>query len=224
MAETVAQFAFELPSDPRAQRIAGIDEAGRGPLAGPVVVAAVVFPGVRTPVNGLADSKQLTADRREELYGRIIERAVAWHVVAIDVEQIDRLNIYHATMLGMRLALEAVAHAAECARIDGNALPKGLCRPAQAVVGGDASERAIMAASILAKVTRDRQMIALHQQWPQYGFDEHKGYSTPAHLAALTQHGPCPHHRRSFAPVRIALGLEPTTAELPWNDEAAETW
>lgn len=208
MAESVAQFAFELPSDPRAQRIAGIDEAGRGPLAGPVVVGAVVFPPGRTPINGLADSKQLTADRREELYVRIVERAIAWHVVAIDVEQIDRLNIYHATMLGMRLALEAVAHVADCARIDGNSLPKGLCRPAQAIVGGDASERSIMAASILAKVTRDRHMVALHAQWPLYGFDEHKGYSTPAHLAALAQHGPCPHHRRSFAPVRVALGLD----------------
>lgn len=208
VAEPVAQFAFDLPSDPRAQRIAGIDEAGRGPLAGPVVVAAVVFPAGRTPVNGLADSKQLVAERREELYVRIVERALAWHVVSIEVEQIDRLNIYHATMLGMRLALEAVAHAADLARIDGNSLPKGLCRPAQAIVGGDASDRAIMAASILAKVTRDRHMVALHAQWPQYGFDEHKGYSTPAHLAALTQHGPCPHHRRSFAPVRIALKLD----------------
>jgi ribonuclease HII len=218
VAETVAQFAFDLPSDPRAQRIAGIDEAGRGPLAGPVVVAAVVFPGVRTPVNGLADSKQLTPDRREELYGRIIERAIAWHVVAIDVDQIDRLNIYHATMLGMRLVLEAVAHATDCALVDGNALPKGLCRPARAIVGGDASERTIMAASILAKVTRDRQMVALHQQWPQYGFDEHKGYSTPAHLAALAQHGPCPHHRRSFAPVRVALGLDVETEPLALID------
>jgi len=218
VAETVAQFAFDLPTDPRAQRIAGIDEAGRGPLAGPVVVAAVVFPGMRTPVNGLADSKQLTPERREELYDRIVERALAWHVVAVDVDQIDRLNIYHATMLGMRLALEAVAHAADCARIDGNSLPKGLCRPAQAIVGGDASERAIMAASILAKVTRDRQMVALHQQWPQYGFDEHKGYSTPAHLAALATHGPCPHHRRSFAPVRSALGLEVTPDTLALID------
>jgi ribonuclease HII len=210
--EATTQFAFELPAEPRAQRIAGIDEAGRGPLAGPVVVAAVVFPPGRTPVNGLADSKQLTPDRREELFPRILERALAWHVVSVEVGDIDRLNIYHATMLGMRLALEAVAHAADCARIDGNAVPRGLCRPAQAIVGGDASERCIMAASILAKVTRDRQMRALHAQWPQYGFDEHKGYSTPAHLAALRAHGPCPQHRRSFAPVRVALGLEAEAA------------
>jgi ribonuclease HII len=202
VADSLAQVAFDLPVAPPAQRIAGIDEAGRGPLAGPVVVAAVVFPPGRTPVNGLADSKMLAPDRREELYPRIVERALAWHVVAVEVEEIDRLNIYHATMLGMRLALEAVAHAADCARIDGNALPRGLCRPAQAIVGGDASERCIMAASILAKVTRDRRMRELHAQWPQYGFDEHKGYSTPAHLAALRAHGPCPQHRRSFAPVR----------------------
>ena len=212
MAEPTAQFAFDLPADPRAQRVAGIDEAGRGPLAGPVVVAAVVFPPGRTPVNGLADSKQLAPERREELYPRILERALAWHVVAVEVGDIDRLNIYHATMLGMRLALEAVAPAADCARIDGNALPRGLCRPAQAIVGGDASERCIMAASILAKVTRDRRMRELHAQWPQYGFDEHKGYSTPAHLAALREYGPCPQHRRSFAPVRVALGLD---AEAP---------
>lgn len=208
VAETLAQFAFDLPVDMRNSRIAGVDEAGRGPLAGPVVVAAVVFPPGRTPVNGLADSKQLAPDRREELFPRITERALAWHVVSVQVEDIDRLNIYHATMLGMRLALEAVAHVADLARIDGNSLPKALCRPAQAIIGGDASERAIMAASILAKVTRDRHMRELHRQWPQYGFDEHKGYSTPAHLAALRAHGPCPQHRRSFAPVRIALGLD----------------
>lgn len=195
-------FAPPSPTLRAAMLVAGVDEAGRGPLAGPVVVAAVVFPPGRTPVNGLADSKQLTPERREELYPRIIERALAWQVVAVEVDDIDRLNIYHATMLGMRLALEAVAHAADCARIDGNALPRGLCRPAQAIVGGDASERCIMAASILAKVTRDRRMRELHAQWPQYGFDEHKGYSTPAHLAALRAHGPCPQHRRSFAPVR----------------------
>ena len=160
----------------------------------------------RTPVNGLADSKQLCANRREALYARIIDKAVAWHVVRVEVEEIDRINIYQATMLGMRLAVEGVRHAAELARIDGNALPRGLPCPAEAWIGGDARDRAIMAASILAKVTRDRAMVALHQQFPQYGFAEHKGYSTPAHLAALATHGPCPHHRRSFAPVRAALG------------------
>ena len=197
--------------DPRIHAlVAGVDEAGRGPLAGPVVVAAVVLGPGRTPVNGLADSKQLCANRREALYARIIDKAVAWHVVRVEVEEIDRINIYQATMLGMRLAVEGVRHAAELARIDGNALPRGLPCPAEAWIGGDARDRAIMAASILAKVTRDRAMVALHQQFPQYGFAEHKGYSTPAHLAALATHGPCPHHRRSFAPVRAALGLEPT--------------
>ncbi|UHQ19435.1 ribonuclease HII [Lysobacter sp. KIS68-7] len=191
--------------DSKIHRVAGIDEAGRGPLAGPVVVAAVVFAPGRTPINGLADSKQLQADRRAELFERIVERALAFHIVSVDVEQIDRLNIYHATMLGMRLALEGVQHACEAARIDGNALPRGLGRHAEAVIGGDASDRAIMAASILAKVTRDRYMVDLHARWPSYGFDEHKGYSTPQHLAALRMHGPCPEHRRSFTPVREAL-------------------
>ena len=200
------QLGLELAVAHRARRIAGVDEAGRGPLAGPVVVAAVVLGPGRTPVNGLADSKQLCANRREALYARIIDKAVAWHVVRVEVEEIDRINIYQATMLGMRLAVEGVRHAAELARIDGNALPRGLPCPAEAWIGGDARDRAIMAASILAKVTRDRAMVALHQQFPQYGFAEHKGYSTPAHLAALATHGPCPHHRRSFAPVRAALG------------------
>lgn len=195
----------ELPNaSPR--RIAGIDEAGRGPLAGPVVVAAVVFAPGRTPVNGLDDSKQLDPERREVLFDRIVQRALAYKVVFVDVAEIDRINIYHATMQGMRLALEGVRHVADVARIDGNALPPQLSCPAEAWIGGDARDRAIMAASILAKVSRDRYMRELHLQWPQYGFHEHKGYSTPAHLAALALHGPCPHHRRSFAPVRLAQG------------------
>ena len=190
--------------------VAGIDEAGRGPLAGPVVVAAVVFAPGRTPVNGLDDSKQLSAERREALYPRIAERALAWHVVFIEVDEIDRINIFQATLLGMRRALEgvlAVATAAEplLARIDGNVVPPGLPCAAEAIVGGDASDRAIMAASILAKVARDRHMRELHQRWPEYGFDEHKGYATPAHRAALARFGPCPAHRRSFAPVRELL-------------------
>ena len=204
MAEPSAQIAST-----RAVRIAGIDEAGRGPLAGPVVVAAVVFDPAQPRINGLADSKQLCATRREFLHARIVERALAWHVVFIDVEEIDRINIYHATLLGMRRALEGVVQAAggaeAClARIDGNALPRDLPCPAEAWIGGDARERSIMAASILAKVSRDRFMRELHPAHPQYGFDEHKGYSTPAHLAALRTHGPCPQHRFSFAPVRIA--------------------
>ena len=184
--------------------VAGIDEAGRGPLAGPVVVAAVVFDPSRPRINGLDDSKQLAHARREELYARIVDRALAWHVVAIEATEIDRINIYQATMLGMRRAIQAVAHVAGLARIDGNAIPPGLPCAAEAWVGGDARDRSIAAASILAKVTRDRAMLALHGEFPAYGFDGHKGYGTPAHLAALRAHGPCPQHRRSFAPVREA--------------------
>lgn len=182
--------------------VAGIDEAGRGPLAGPVVVAAVVFDPARPRINGLDDSKQLTAPRREALFERIVERALAWHVVAIDAAEIDRINIHQATLLGMRLAMEAVAHVAGFARIDGNAIPAGLPCAAEAWVDGDARDRSIAAASILAKVTRDRAMVGLHARYPVYGFDGHKGYGTPAHLAALRAHGPCPQHRRSFTPVR----------------------
>lgn len=214
MADVVIQTTLDLAVAPRAQRIAGIDEAGRGPLAGPVVIAAVVLGPGRTPVNGLNDSKQLNAKRREALYGRIVERALAWHVVAVEVEEIDRINIFQATMVGMRRALEGVLHVAELARIDGNALPRGLPCPAEAWIGGDARDRAIMAASILAKVTRDRLMADLHRHYPHYGFDAHKGYPTPAHLAALATHGPCPHHRRSFAPVRAA-SAQPHASDMP---------
>lgn len=201
-----------MPSDPPRSpvealslRIAGIDEAGRGPLAGPVVVAAVVFAPGRTPINGLDDSKQLDPERREVLFERIVQRAVAYRIEFVDVEEIDRVNIFHATMAGMRRALQGVLHVTDVARIDGNALPRELPCPAEAWIGGDARDRSIMAASILAKVSRDRYMRELHLQWPHYGFHDHKGYSTPAHLMALAQHGPCPHHRRSFAPVREVM-------------------
>lgn len=196
-------------------RVAGIDEAGRGPLAGPVVVAAVVFAPGRTPVNGLDDSKALTEKKRESLYPRILERALAWKIVFVEADEIDRRNIFHATMHGMREALLGVAHVADCARIDGNRLPKDLPCPAEAWIGGDARDRAIMAASILAKVARDARMRELHAQHPQYGFDRHKGYPCPEHLSALRAHGPCPQHRRSFAPVRAALAAVPVQAELP---------
>ncbi|KRG63120.1 ribonuclease HII [Stenotrophomonas humi] len=188
--------------------IAGVDEAGRGPLAGPVAVAAVVFCPDRPRLNGLDDSKALTAGKRELLYDRIIERALAYSIVMVDVAEIDDINIFQATMQGMRRAVEGVAHVAQFARIDGNKIPKGLPCPAEALVGGDALDRAIMAASILAKVTRDRYMLELHEQHPEYGFDQHKGYGTPFHLAALRAHGPCPQHRRSFAPVRASLGTD----------------
>ncbi|MBB5874728.1 ribonuclease HII [Xanthomonas sp. 3498] len=202
-----------LPN-PQSRLYAGVDEAGRGPLAGPVAVAAVVFDPARTRINGLDDSKQLTAARRETLYARIVERALAWQVVLIEAEEIDRLNIYQATMLGMRRAVEGVAHVAGFARIDGNRVPKGLPCAAEALVGGDGLDRAIMAASIVAKVTRDRIMQRLHDEHPHYGFDLHKGYATPAHLAALAAHGPCVHHRRSFAPVRMALAGRDSAVEI----------
>lgn len=185
------------------------------------MVAAVLFATTRTPVNGLADSKQLTAQRREFLYARIIQRALAWQVVFVEVDVIDRINIFQATMQGMRQALEGVLQSASAsaagtareftARIDGNALPRDLPCPAEAWIGGDSRDRSIMAASILAKVTRDRHMHALHQRWPDYGFDQHKGYATPVHRAALARLGPCPAHRRSFAPVRNCV----VQGELP---------
>ena len=196
-------------------RVAGIDEAGRGPLAGRVVVAAVVFAPGRTPVNGLDDSKALTEKKRELLYPRILERALAWKIVFVEADEIDRRNIFQATMHGMREALLGVAHVADCARIDGNRLPKDLPCPAEAWIGGDARDRSIMAASILAKVARDARMRELHAHYPQYGFDRHKGYPSPLHLAALQAHGPCPQHRRSYAPVRAALEPMPLQAELP---------
>ena len=182
---------------------AGVDEAGRGPLAGPVVVAAVILDPARR-INGLRDSKILTPARRETLDARIRERAIAFSVVAIEVGDIDRLNIFHATMLGMSRALAALAPAPELALVDGNRLPKTLCCAAQAIVDGDALEPAISAASILAKVARDRLMTELDARFPGYGFAQHKGYSTPEHFAALDRLGPCSEHRRSFMPVRQA--------------------
>jgi len=184
-------------------RVAGVDEAGRGPLAGPLVVAAVVLDPARR-IRGLADSKVLTAGRREVLDARIRERAVAYSVVVIDVDDIDRLNIFHATMLGMTRALAALAPPPSLALIDGNALPKELPCAARAIVDGDASERVIGAASILAKVARDRIMCQLDAIYPGYGFAKHKGYSTPEHFAALDKLGPCRIHRRSFTPCRQA--------------------
>ena len=185
--------------------VAGVDEAGRGPLAGPVSVAAVILDPSR-PIAGLDDSKKLSEKKREALYPLIIERALAWHIEFVDAAEIDSLNILQATLTGMRRALCALSPTAQLARIDGNRLPRDLPCPAEAIVGGDAIEPSIMAASILAKVARDRAMCALHLEYPQYGFDRHKGYPSPVHLAALAAHGPCPQHRRSFAPVRQVLG------------------
>lgn len=186
--------------------IGGVDEAGRGPLAGPVIAAAVVLaPGQKIP--GVRDSKQLSAAKRTELAVRIREEAVAWSVAGADVDEIDRLNILQATMLAMQRAVEQLDIEPGRMQIDGNrapSLPKfnGIT---ETVVGGDRSCLAIGAASILAKTHRDLLMQELHLQFPQYGFGQHKGYPTAAHREALLRHGPCPEHRSSFRPVRMAL-------------------
>lgn len=187
--------------------VAGVDEAGRGPLAGPVVIAAVIL-NARRPIDGLADSKVLSEAQRDDLAPRIRERALAWSVVAVDVDEIDRLNILRATLVGMTRALVALSIAPTLALIDGNCLPKVLPCAARAIIGGDASEAAISAASILAKTTRDAIMRDLDPTHPGYGFARHKGYSTPEHLEALELLGPCALHRASFAPVRRLLAPE----------------
>ena len=186
------------------QRVAGVDEAGRGPLAGPVVVAAVILDPDR-PIEGLADSKKLSETRREVLYAQIVESALAWSVIAVTPAEIDRINVLQATLAGMRRAVASLEPPAQMALIDGNRAPELPC-PSRTVIGGDALEPAISAASILAKVTRDRHMCALHERFPDYGFDRHKGYGTGAHMQALRNNGPCAVHRRSFRPVRAAAG------------------
>ncbi|MGN6236259.1 ribonuclease HII [Dyella sp.] len=184
--------------------VAGVDEAGRGPLAGPVVVAAVILDPSR-PIVGLDDSKKLSERRREALYLQVIERALAHCVIVVETEEIDRINIFQATMVGMSRAVAGLSPMAHEALVDGNVLPRNLPCAGRAIVGGDALEPAISAASILAKVSRDRLMVQLDAEHPGYGFAVHKGYATPAHLDALQRLGPCPHHRRSFAPVGRAL-------------------
>jgi len=183
--------------------IAGVDEAGRGPLAGPVVAAAVIL-DERHPIKGLADSKTLGPRTRERLSDEIRAKALCCCIAQASVAEIDALNILHATLLAMRRAVDGLRLRPHRVLVDGNRLPV-LAMPAQAVVKGDARVRAIAAASILAKVERDRLCLALHERHPQYGFDGHKGYPTPAHLAALRAHGACLEHRRSFSPVRAVL-------------------
>jgi len=183
--------------------VAGVDEAGRGPLAGPVVAAAVIL-DERRPIAGLADSKTLTARRRERLHDDIRARALCVSVAEATVEEIDRLNILQATLLAMRRAVEGLRLPPHRVLVDGNRLPV-LRVPVEAIVKGDAKVAAISAASIVAKVHRDRLCTELNARWPQYGFDGHKGYPTPEHLEALRRHGACDAHRRSFAPVRQAL-------------------
>lgn len=218
-----AQLGLELaPSAALARRLCGVDEAGRGPLAGPVYAAAVVL-NPRRPVRGLADSKVLTARRREELFDQICERAVGWHIASASVEEIDTINILHATMLAMQRAVHGLADSGiepDLVQVDGNRCPT-VRFPVEAIIKGDALVRAISAASILAKVARDRELLVLHAQFPQYGFDSHVGYGTPQHLKALAQFGATPHHRRTFAPVRAALAgdLQAAAAAAACEDE-----
>ncbi|MBX3692907.1 ribonuclease HII [Dokdonella sp.] len=182
-------------------RIAGVDEAGRGPLAGPVVVAAVILDPAR-PIIGLDDSKKLAENRRDALALEIRARALAYSVCYVEADEIDRLNILQASLTGMARAVSALQPAPLLALVDGNHLPKDLPCAGRAIIGGDASEPAISAASILAKTMRDARMRELDALYPGYGFSGHKGYPTPAHIESLRRLGPCPEHRRSFAPVR----------------------
>ncbi|MBU4424923.1 MULTISPECIES: ribonuclease HII [unclassified Acidovorax] len=183
--------------------VAGVDEAGRGPLAGPVVAAAVILDDLH-PIAGLADSKKLTAARREALFDEIRAKALCCSIAEASVEEIDRLNILQATLLAMRRAVLGLRLKPKMVLVDGNRLPT-LDMPAEAIVKGDALVPAISAASILAKVHRDRWCVQVDAQFPQYGFAGHKGYGTAVHMAALREHGACIHHRRSFAPVARVL-------------------
>ena len=192
-----ARLVWDVPG-----LVAGVDEAGRGPLAGPVVAAAVIL-DERAPIKGLADSKVLTAARREQLYDEIRAKALCCSVALASVEEIDQLNILQATMLAMQRAVNGLRLKPTKVLVDGNRLPS-LNVLAEAIVSGDALVPAISAASILAKVTRDRMLEDLHTQFPEYGFDRHKGYGTALHLKALQDHGPLAAHRRSFAPVARA--------------------
>lgn len=179
--------------------LAGVDEAGRGPLAGPVVAAAVMLDD-RAPIRGLNDSKKLGARSRERLFDEILAKALCCRIAIASVEEIDTLNILQATLLAMRRAVQGLRLRPHLVLVDGNRAPD-LHVPVRTIVKGDGKVQCIAAASILAKVHRDRLCAELHERHPNYGFDGHKGYATPAHLAALRQHGPCPEHRRSFAPV-----------------------
>jgi ribonuclease HII len=214
-----AGLLFESPDD----IICGVDEAGRGPLAGPVTAAAVILDPAR-PIAGLDDSKVLTAKARDALYDLVVERSLAWCVASASVEEIDTLNILQATMLAMRRAVDGLSVTPTLAKIDGNRCPVLSVR-CEAVIGGDALVPSISAASIIAKVTRDRMLLELHETYPMYGFDAHAGYGTAQHLAALREHGPCEHHRRSFAPVREAYARRgivlagATAAGAPDNNE-----
>jgi len=183
---------------------AGVDEAGRGPLAGPVVVAAVILPA-KYELDSLDDSKRLSAVKRERLAPQIEAQALAFAVEFVEVDEIDRVNILQATLNGMQRAVEKLDPAPQRAMIDGNRAPELSCE-VRTVIGGDRLVVSISAASVLAKVYRDRLMLSMHELYPEYGFDRHKGYPTALHLERLKQLGPCDIHRRSFAPVRKAMG------------------
>ena len=189
----------QVAADGLTTYVCGVDEAGRGPLAGPVVAAAVIFEKARYP-RGLDDSKKLSAEMREELFAKIIARAVAYGVGEASVDEIDLVNIRQATHLAMARAVRSRSPSPCFALVDGNDAPALPC-PCETLVGGDGLSVSIAAASIIAKVTRDRMMLALHEIHPEYGWDHNKGYGTPDHLSALKAHGCTPHHRRSFAPV-----------------------
>ena len=192
--------------------LAGVDEAGRGPLAGPVVAAAVILDD-ENPIEGLADSKQLSERTRERLFDEIRAKALCCAIAEASVEEIDRLNILQATMLAMKRAVESLRLKPAKVLVDGNRLPV-LKVAAEAIVQGDAKVQAISAASILAKVHRDRWCAQVHEEFPQYGFAGHKGYGTAMHMAALREHGACVYHRRSFSPVAQSLVLESAAAPL----------
>lgn len=194
------------------ERLCGVDEAGRGPLCGPVVAAAVILDPAR-PIVGLADSKKLSEKRRNQLAAEIREKALAWCVAEASVDEIDRLNILHASMLAMQRAVAGLAVAPTKVLVDGNRCPQ-LTMPCEAVVKGDALVAEISAASILAKTVRDAQLRELDRQYPQYGLAAHKGYPTAAHLAALRAHGACEIYRKSFGPVRDVIANPPL-----WTDE-----
>jgi len=202
-----AVFSWDMPA-----LVAGVDEAGRGPLAGPVVAAAVILDEIH-PIAGLADSKKLSAARRERLYDEIRAKALCCCIAQASVEEIERLNILQATLLAMQRAVAGLRLRPGLVLVDGNRLPL-LDMRAEAIVKGDAKVAAISAASILAKVTRDRGLLTLDQRYPQYGFARHKGYGTTEHLQALRLHGPCPEHRRGFAPVAQAAQLRRTVNPL----------
>ncbi len=185
-------------------QVAGVDEAGRGPLVGSVVAAAVIL-DPNNPIEGLNDSKKLSEKKREMLFVEIQEKAVAWAIAEASHAEIDQLNILQASLLAMCRAVEALHIQPQHVLVDGNKIPQGLSMSCEAIVGGDALHAEISAASILAKVTRDRQMVVLDQQHPQFGFAQHKGYPTKMHFAAIAEHGVIDQHRRSYAPIKQAL-------------------